>query len=461
MSDCPNRAVPLLEEYFPGSVIGGKYRLEAVVGRGGMGSVWRATNLVLEMPIAIKLIHPEARGDETTALLLNEARLAAKLHHPSVVRLFDFGVAETGDAYIVMELLNGSNLADLLERRGKMSAITAVRLLLPIVHGLCAAHRRGIVHLDLKPENIVLSKVGARWQPKLLDFGIATKAGLRNGSAARTTLIGSPAYMSPEYACGSPDVDARSDVWGICVVLYELISGHAPFTAATVADTMRAVIENEPEPLADDQPGTRELWSILRAGLAKDRQQRFVHARQLGDALAQWLIDRDQHDDVCGEPLVSSWGPRARGRTVPSFVPPARDALTAAPLQPQKHRRAQGVAAVCLCVAASGLVFLRSDVGGDSRHTGHARHSLHGHANPSYATDVDAVPHRVTVPPAEPVPQSSAATPRDDEAENFAQLPVGTGHKPSSVRARLRLTGKATNRARSKEAKLGLKDPFE
>lgn len=178
MSDRPNRAVPLLEEYFPGSVIGEKYRLEAVVGRGGMGSVWRATNLLLEMPIAIKLIHPAARGDETTALLLNEARLAAKLQHPSVVRLFDFGVAETGDAYIVMELLNGSNLADLLERRGKMSAITAARLLLPVVHGLCAAHRRGIVHLDLKPENIVLAKVGARWPRQRSCFCARTSAGM-------------------------------------------------------------------------------------------------------------------------------------------------------------------------------------------------------------------------------------------------------------------------------------------
>src|ERR1700754_4697784 len=105
MEDSPVRAIRLLEEYFPGSLIGGKYQLVEVIGRGGMGSIWRAINVVLEMPVAITLIRPEVRGDETTALLLNEARLAAKLQHPSVVRLFDFGVAKTRDAYIVMELL--------------------------------------------------------------------------------------------------------------------------------------------------------------------------------------------------------------------------------------------------------------------------------------------------------------------------------------------------------------------
>jgi hypothetical protein len=196
--------------------------------------------------------------------------------------------------------------------------------------------------------------------------------------------------------------------------------------------------------------------------LAKDRQARFVNARQLGDALAQWLVERDQHDDVCGEPLVSSWGPQARSRTVPDrlcsdLVLPMRT-LQAAPAQDKKRRRATGVAtAICLGLAASGLVFLRSDIDG------------HGRANPPQATDVDAVQHRVTSPlilPAElsaaPDPQLTAAVPSEDEAETFAQLPVGTGHKPSSVRARLtRLTGKATNRARSQEAKLGLKDPFE
>ena len=453
MDDSQDRSLLLLEEYFPGSLIGGKYRLEAVIGRGGMGTVWRATNVVLEMPVAVKLIHPEVRGGETTALLLNEARLAAKLQHPSIVRLFDFGVAKTGDAYIVMELLNGSNLAVVLERHGKLPAITAVRWLLPIVHALSAAHHKGIVHLDLKPENIVISKAGDRWQPKLLDFGIAKKTGLGNNSAASEILLGSPAYMSPEYACGNPDIDAGSDIWGICVVLYELVSGRSPFTAATVGETMRAILGSEPEPLADEQAGAPELWKILRTGLAKDRQQRFANARQLGEALAQWLVERDQHDDVCGEPLVSNWGPSARARADLSQQA-QNETIVARTLPKSRWRSAWLGAAVGLGLVVSVFALWPVESGEYGPKKTTAGRTVEQASRPTQPTDSSA----------SATPQLTASKPyaETDEVKTVARSPAGVATRPSSAPARQpRLTGKVSNRARSREATLGLKDPFE
>jgi eukaryotic-like serine/threonine-protein kinase len=450
------RALLLLEEYFPGSRIGGKYRLEEVIGQGGMGSVWRASNVVLEMPVAIKLIRPEVRALETTAWLLDEARLAAGLQHPSVVRIFDFGVAETGDAYIVMELLKGPSLADVLELRGKLSTIAAVRLLLPIVAGLAAAHRKGIAHLDLKPENILIAEMGRRRQPKLLDFGIARRTGRRNSPSER--LVGSPAYMSPEQACGNADVDARADIWGICVVLYELVAGRGPFTADTPSDTLVAVREREPEPFLGDEPGLDALWAIVRSGLSKEREHRFVSARHLGNALAQWLIERDVHHDVCGELLAASWGLTARPRTASAQLQrqfqlqagprelaptPAASPKVAARWRSKKL----AAAAVCLSVAVPALVLSLQSLLGTDRHA---------RLLPASALDggISSAPldrsYETTVAPL------TAAT---RAAEPSAQ-PAVVRSTSSSNRA-AKLSSKRAHRTSSKEAALGLKDPFQ
>ncbi|HEY2734145.1 MAG TPA: serine/threonine-protein kinase, partial [Polyangiales bacterium] len=215
----------------PELVLGGKYRLQSLIGEGGMGSVWRACNLALDMPVALKVLRPEVRGTDGVTRLLREARLEARLQHPGIVRVFDYGETADRCPYVVMELLQGSNLADLAARHGGFTPKTAVSLLMPVLDALRAAHRAGIVHRDLKPENIFIAHAGSHWQPKLLDFGIAR---LHEASARVTlngSLLGSPAYMAPEQARGLDDVDARADVWSVCVVLYELISGEAAFDA--------------------------------------------------------------------------------------------------------------------------------------------------------------------------------------------------------------------------------------
>ena len=308
IDDCPTLKFLLPQglQYAPGRLIDQKYRLEKLLGQGAMGAVWQARNVRLDMAVALKLLHREVRGTEATQRLLIEARVAAKLCHPSVVRVFDCGEAEDGAAYIIMELLDGASLAALLERHGKLPAQLAVQLLLPIIDGLCACHRAGIVHRDVKPENIVVSQAGSHMQPKLLDFGIAK---LHDDRCTRLTadgsLTGSPTYMAPEQARGEADVDQRADIWAACVVIYELVSGVSPFVADNQYAVLRAVVEREPAPLSE--PSCATLWPILRRGLSKDRNLRFASARALGQALACWLISQGRVEDVCGEPLIWNW----------------------------------------------------------------------------------------------------------------------------------------------------------
>ncbi|HYQ16315.1 MAG TPA: serine/threonine-protein kinase, partial [Polyangiaceae bacterium] len=205
-----------------GSLLAGKYRLESLLGEGGMACVWRAHNEALDVPVALKLLRAGPSNLRLPQRLRQEARAAARLVHPSIVRVFDVGVADDGEPFIVMELLHGSSLADELGG-GKIGSLRAVQLLLPIAEALTVAHAEGIVHRDLKPENVFLATSGERLQPKLLDFGIA-KLHRASAVAAKLTevgtTLGSPSYMSPEQVRGD-DVDYRADIWSFCVVLYE------------------------------------------------------------------------------------------------------------------------------------------------------------------------------------------------------------------------------------------------
>ncbi|HTJ81695.1 MAG TPA: serine/threonine-protein kinase, partial [Polyangiaceae bacterium] len=195
--------VPEVRHLREGDLLSGKYRLVRALGQGGMGSVWAAHNEALDVEVAIKVIRADVRGivdAHVAERLLREARAAAQLRHPAIVRIMDFGKTEGGDPFIVMELLKGDDLAVHLERGGRMSPVNAVRTLLPIAHAMVAAHERRIVHRDLKPENIVLAvQDDDSLQPKLIDFGVAKH---EKGPSARITsagsLLGSPGYMSPE-----------------------------------------------------------------------------------------------------------------------------------------------------------------------------------------------------------------------------------------------------------------------
>jgi eukaryotic-like serine/threonine-protein kinase len=295
--------------YAPGDVIAGKYALEEILGEGGMGAVFRARNTAIDMPVAIKLIRADLNRELLSGRLLQEARAAAKLTHPAIVRVFDVGQTANGDPFIVMELLEGESLSTIIEREGRLTAIRAVQLLLPIADALAAAHAKGFVHRDVKPDNVFVVQDEGTLQPKLVDFGIV-KLVQREVDHRLTqvgAVLGSPDYMSPEQARGLEHVDQRSDVWSFAIMLYEAIAGVTPFESTNYNALLRMIVEEEAPPLKDRGLADEVLSTIVALGLRKDPAERFSSLGAMGKALAAWLVDQGIAEDICGVSLESKW----------------------------------------------------------------------------------------------------------------------------------------------------------
>lgn len=290
----------------PGSVVGGKYRLKKPLGSGGMGEVWVAHHLALDIDVAVKFIGEEGEEAGTGERLLEEARTTARLGHPSIVRALDFGHTEHGKPFIVLELLEGEDLAALLERQGSIPPERAVSILLPIAHALAVVHENQIVHRDVKPENVFLARAETGTLPKLLDFGIARKTGRVKRLTARDTALGTPDYMSPQQARGDA-TDASTDQWSFCVVLYEALVGGRPFEADNYNALLRTIIEQEPRSILERGVAEPELWNILARGLHKEPSGRYPSMRELGEALARWLLSRGISEDAAGTSLRRVW----------------------------------------------------------------------------------------------------------------------------------------------------------
>jgi eukaryotic-like serine/threonine-protein kinase len=295
----------------PGAIVAGKYRLERLIGSGGMGAVWAAQNLPLDVAVALKFLVPAGDRQTTACRLHNEAQLLARIKHPSLVAVHDVGVSALGADYadyIVMELLEGRDLDALLLERGALPPIETVRLMLPIIDGLLAAHGQGIIHRDIKPGNIFLADVSGRTIPKLVDFGAALAAGnkLDVRLTHAGTVIGSPLYMSPEQARGALDIDERVDVWGVSAALYECLSGRPPFEAQTYEALLHTIVTGHPLPLGLSGEAAK-LEAIVLKGLAKDPAHRWQSAASLGRALASWLLEQGVQDDIISQSIRSVW----------------------------------------------------------------------------------------------------------------------------------------------------------
>jgi DNA-binding beta-propeller fold protein YncE len=262
----------------PGMTFAG-YQVESLVGQGGMGVVYRARDLSLERPVALKLIAPDfAQDEQFRARFLREPRLAASLDHPGVIPIYEAGEHD-GHLYLAMRFVEGTDLKRELKREGTLSPERAIVVLAQVADALDAAHRRGLVHRDVKPANVLLDEDGHAY---LTDFGITKRVG--GASTATGELVGTLAYMAPEQIRGDP-VDGRTDCYALACVLYESLAGEPPFLRATEAETMWAHVQEEPPPLAS----CGALTPVLRKGLAKDPEQRYGTCAELVDAAARAL----------------------------------------------------------------------------------------------------------------------------------------------------------------------------
>lgn len=288
-----------------GRIIGGKYRLRREIGHGAMGSVWAGVHETLGRAVAVKFLRPRGVNPETAgARFVAEARMAAAVKHRFVVDIFDFGITEDGQSYMVLELLDGEELGDRMYYGPPVALNEAVGFIGQCLSGLEAVHEANIVHRDLKPENIFLIQDADGLFPKLLDFGISKMNGTdlpgvslrpaRMSSTGRQraltlpgTIIGTPWYMSPEQLRGASDLDSRTDIYSMGVILYEWLVGKLPFDDDNIGDLLVKITNQGPPILSTARPelGTA-LSDVLARAMAPDRDARFANAGEMRDALS-------------------------------------------------------------------------------------------------------------------------------------------------------------------------------
>ncbi len=281
-----------------GDVLAGKFRLEREIGRGGMGSVWAARHVQLDMPVALMFIEtendhgPPLDMPDARARFEREARAAGQIRSPHVVSIIDHGIDQAGGRdrpYIAMELLEGEDLGERLRREGRISVAAAARILSQAAKALRRAHDAGIIHRDLKPGNIFLSRVDDEEIVKILDFGVAKmrRSGVLEEQLMTQTgiVFGSPSYMSPEQARGARAIDHRSDLWSLAVILFRAVTGVKPFQASSIADlVIKLCIDPLPvaTQVAPDLPPA--LDGFFARAFARDPEQRFASAVEMAAA---------------------------------------------------------------------------------------------------------------------------------------------------------------------------------
>ncbi|MBV9949830.1 MAG: serine/threonine protein kinase, partial [Myxococcales bacterium] len=272
-----------------------KYELVEELGHGGMATVYRARDRRLEREVAVKVIHPHLRDSREVVSRFNtEARAVAKLRHPNIVEVFDVSEADDPEQYLVVELLRGTTLRKLLLQHGAMPPEVAAILALELLAALGHAHANGVVHRDVKPENVLIEqRPGGAGEPgvivvKLTDFGIAKLLDAQ-GVTSTGQVLGSPAHMAPEQIEGG-EVDARADLFGLGVLLYECLVGHLPFEGQNPAQVLRRVLEARYPPALRERGVVGDRFSaIVDKALAHSPQARFADATAMREALAQEL----------------------------------------------------------------------------------------------------------------------------------------------------------------------------
>jgi serine/threonine-protein kinase len=402
-------------EFVAGTILNGKYRLDAELGAGGMGAVYAAWNMQLDAPVAIKLLHASMKPRADIARrFLQEARAAAQVRHPNIVSVLDIGQDEaSGALYIVQEFLQGTDLKRHLKAAGPMAPREAIELLMPVMRALGFAHSKGVVHRDLKPDNIFLSETPEGMVPKVIDFGIA-KVIDEQGESPQITrtsqVMGTPHYMSPEQARGDRAVDHRADVWSLGVVLFNSLTGRFPHEGTTANLIITNIISRMPGSLAAYAPSMPpEVVALVQGALGYEPEHRYQTMEDFRHAAKACLATLDD----LAEPSISV-APRPSPQVVPTtLVMPSTVAPLVVPGTRTEPPAAHGrrwlplAAGVLLLVSVMGVVIAATQ----RQSPAVASQTAALHVPPRTPLAAPAPPSeapRLTPPVATPVPPASA-----------------------------------------------------
>lgn len=403
-------------------MLAGRYRLAHVLGHGGAGQVWRADDLELGRPVAVKLLQQSGTtGDVPPDAIRAEARKAARLVHPNVVAVYDVVTADDGSAFLVMELVDGPNLAEVLRTtaHGQAASAEVADIAVQIARALDAAHAAGVVHCDIKPGNLLLAPDGT---VKVTDFGIAATSvtPISTGSGQNRVLLGTASYVSPEQVRGQPATPA-SDWYALGCVLYELLAGRPPFVAGTIEEVLGQHIHTAPVPIQAIRPDVSgDLAAVVMALLAKDPTRRPASAQTVSAAVSgSRALDPSGQTQVL--PVLDSVAPAAAAHDAPMT---------------RRSRRLLPIAAIAtaaLIVAAAVAVWRDSTMSTDA-----------GQPQPGLTTSATAAPR-----PSSPRPSVTRSTPKSPASKTPTAASLDTGAALTTLAQLLRQQG------RGREAKVG------
>ena len=353
-----------------GRTIDGRYRIDALLGEGGMGAVFEAEHLKLQKRVALKVIHPEFAGDgEVAERFAREAMASAQLEHPHVATATDYGTLPEGGAYLVMRFVRGRSLRGVLDEQGALEWTQACSIMVQVVDALSSAHKLDIVHRDLKPDNIMLEpRDDGTELVKVLDFGIARVAtdsrGRRGGTALTRvgSVVGTPGYMAPEQALGEP-VDHRVDLYAVGLLLYELISGEAVYDGGDLTAIVTRQLTEEIAPLSERVEIPAELNALVMQSLRREKDLRPASAGEVRERLRGLLLGATVRSVTHGDtdaPAVSTLELAGLGRADPTplrVARPERDAdeVAPAPELPAAARMKAPPARVFVAVGCAGV----------------------------------------------------------------------------------------------------------
>jgi eukaryotic-like serine/threonine-protein kinase len=421
-----------------GDVVADKYEIERVIGEGGMGAVFAATHRLTGKRVAMKWMLPElARDEDAVQRFMREAQAAGRINHPNVVDVYDVGKHDDS-FFIVMEFLSGEPLTEALGRRN-LSVGEVLDLILPAMRGVAAAHRQGVVHRDLKPDNIFLAmEEGQPSVPKVLDFGISKVASAEGQVNPRLTktgaVVGTPYYMCPESIRGSHTVDKRADVYAFGVILYEAFTGKVPFDADTYSALILEIATGTAKPICEQLPSfPPALGDIVMKAMAREVDQRFQDLESLGLALepfaATALMRSDRRDPTGAQRHQGQQAANPMAATV--ATPFAADVPVPPPSQTKSGGLGIAIAAAVLLAGGAVWFFTRSAPAPTAG--ANVVQPAAASSNPGVAKLVEPAP----APEVVPVPVAPEAPAAEAAATAPEPLPVAAD-APAAEKARRR-----------------------